>query len=78
MYHLEDESYDLSDRRAAWEKAHEWGERIPLGILYRAEGVPSYEDQVKALAGGSPVSRLDDLVKDPRPEQYEPLKDRFT
>ena len=78
VYHLEDEGYDPSDRRAAWEKAQEWGERIPLGILYRLEGAPSYEDQVKTLAEGSPVSRLDDLVKDPRPQQYEPLKERFT
>jgi 2-oxoglutarate ferredoxin oxidoreductase subunit beta len=77
VYHLEDEGYDPSDRKAAWEKAHEWEERIPLGVLYRLEGQPTYEDQVKALEGGSPVSRLDDLAKDPRPEQYEPLKERF-
>ncbi len=77
VYHLEDEDYDPSDREAAWKKAHEWEERIPLGVLYRAEGLPTYEDQVKALAEGSPVSRLDDLAKDPRPEQYEPLKERF-
>ena len=78
VYHLEDEDYDPSDRKAAWEKAHEWEERIPLGVLYRVEGATAYEDQVKALEGGSPVSRLDDLVKDPRPQQYERLKERFT
>ena len=77
VYHLEDEGYDPSDRKAAWEKAHEWEERIPLGVLYRMEGQPTYEDQVKALAGGSPVSRINDLAKDPRPQQYEPLKERF-
>jgi 2-oxoglutarate ferredoxin oxidoreductase subunit beta len=78
VYHLEDEEYDPSDRKAAWEKAHEWEERIPLGVLYRMEGAPSYEAQVKALEGGSPVSRLSDLAKDPRPQQYEALKERFT
>ncbi len=77
VYHLEDEGYDPSDRDAAWEKAHEWEERIPLGVLYRMEGQPTYEDQVKALAGGSPVSRVNDLARDPRPQQYEPLKERF-
>jgi len=78
VYHLEDEGYDPSHREAAWEKAHEWEERIPLGVLYRIEGLPTYEDQVKALAGGSPVSRVNDLAKDPRPQQYEPLKEQFT
>ncbi|MCH7835590.1 MAG: 2-oxoacid:ferredoxin oxidoreductase subunit beta [Chloroflexi bacterium] len=73
----EEESYDPSDREAAWQKAQEWEERIPLGILYRAEGMPAYEDQVKALEGGSPVSRLTELVRNPRPEQYEPLKEEF-
>ena len=77
VYHLEEEGYDPSDRDAAWEKAHEWEERIPLGVLYRMEGQPTYEDQVKALAGGSPVSRVNDLARDPRPQQYEPLKERF-
>jgi 2-oxoglutarate ferredoxin oxidoreductase subunit beta len=77
VYHLEDEDYDPSDREAAWVKAHEWEQRIPLGVLYRAEGVPTYEDQVRALVGGSPVSRLDDLAKDARPEQYERFKEKF-
>jgi 2-oxoglutarate ferredoxin oxidoreductase subunit beta len=77
VYHLEDEDYDPSDREAAWVKAHEWEERIPLGVLYQAEGLPTYEDQVRALVGGSPVSRLDDLAKDVRPEQYERFKEKF-
>ena len=45
VYHLEDDGYDPSDRDAAWEKAHEWEERIPLGVLYRMEGQPTYEDR---------------------------------
>lgn len=31
------EDYDASDRLKAMEKAMEWGERIPLGILYKKE-----------------------------------------
>ena len=74
VYHLEEEEgYDPSDRTAAWEKAQEWGERIPLGVIYQVEGVPTYEDQVKALEGGSPGSRLSELVKAPAFEQYESL-----
>ena len=77
IYHLEDQDYDPTDREAAWAKAHEWEERIPLGIVYRAEGLPTYEDQVATLRGGSPVTRLVELAKNPRPEQYESLKDGF-
>jgi len=77
VYHLEEEGYDPSDRAAAWEKAQEWGERIPVGVIYQVEGIPTYEDQVKALEGGSPVSRLLELGKAPALEQYESLKDKF-
>jgi 2-oxoglutarate ferredoxin oxidoreductase subunit beta len=51
--------------------AYEWGERIPIGIFYRVEGVPTYEEQVPALKAGP-------LVKQPleklRPEQIEALR----
>ena len=77
VYHLEEVEYDPTNREAAWLKAHEWEERIPLGVLYRMDGLPTYEDQVKALEGGSPVSRLNDLARNPRPQQYEPLKEGF-
>lgn len=33
----EDPSYNPGDRDAALKKAAEWGDRIPLGIIYRAE-----------------------------------------
>jgi 2-oxoglutarate ferredoxin oxidoreductase subunit beta len=78
IYRLEEEEgYDPSDRTAAWHKAQEWGERIPVGVIYQVEGVPVYEDQVKALEGGSPVSRLPELARAPTLEQYERLKEQF-
>ena len=52
IYKVQEEDYDPSDHRVAWEKAHEWGDRIPLGVLYRLERVPSYKDQVPSLAVG--------------------------
>ena len=71
VYKLEDEKgYDPSDRTAAWEKAHEWGDRIPIGILYKGEPLPTYEEQVPALRAGSIVERP--LAK-LRPEQIEML-----
>jgi 2-oxoglutarate ferredoxin oxidoreductase subunit beta len=63
VYKLEEEpGYDPADRTAAWEKAYEWGERIPIGIFYRGEPIPTYEEQVPALAAGplvkQPLERL--------------------
>jgi 2-oxoglutarate ferredoxin oxidoreductase subunit beta len=51
VYFLEGTSYDPTDRRAAFEKALEWGERIPLGVLYRGD-----RETYEVLAGlkGSP------------------------
>ena len=75
VYHLPD-NHDAANRDAAWEKAHEWAERIPLGILYQTEGLPSYEEQVSALTGGSPASHLQSMSNGHRPD-YEGLKKRF-
>lgn len=77
VYHLEDESYDPGDMDAAWHRAHEWGDRIPVGVLYRSEAHPAYEDEVATLDGGNPVTRIRELVRNPRPEQYEKLKAAF-
>jgi 2-oxoglutarate ferredoxin oxidoreductase subunit beta len=50
VYKLEDESgYDPGNKKAALEKALEWGERIPIGIIYEAN-LPVYEDQLPALS----------------------------
>jgi len=37
VYMLSEEGHDPSDRPRAFEKALEWGERIPLGVLFRAQ-----------------------------------------
>lgn len=37
VYKVDSASYDPYDKAAAYLKAGEWGERIPLGIIYRAE-----------------------------------------
>jgi 2-oxoglutarate ferredoxin oxidoreductase subunit beta len=50
VYKLEDESgYDPGNKKVALEKALEWGERIPIGIIYEAN-LPVYEDQLPALS----------------------------
>lgn len=42
------QEYDSTDRIVAFAKALEWGEQIPLGVIYRKER-PVYEEQLPAL-----------------------------
>ena len=59
--------------KPAWQKAGEWGDRIPSGIFYVDEARPSYEEQVGALKKGPLVQQeLDGRLLD-----YEKLKDEF-
>ena len=56
VYKLKDEvGYDPGDRKTALEKAQEWGDRIPIGVIYKSE-LPTYEDQLPALKKGPLVS----------------------
>lgn len=73
-YKVEDEGHDPTDFEAAYRRCREWEDRIPTGILYRKEGMPTYEDQVPALRKGPLVNQpLDRRVHD-----FEALKDTFT
>jgi hypothetical protein len=38
--------------------AHEWGDKIPIGILYQVTGEPTYEDQVSELKAGPVAKRV--------------------
>jgi 2-oxoglutarate ferredoxin oxidoreductase subunit beta len=53
-YKLEDEKYDPGDKRAALDKALEWGDKIPIGVIYEGN-LPVYEDQLPALRKGALV-----------------------
>jgi 2-oxoglutarate/2-oxoacid ferredoxin oxidoreductase subunit beta len=54
VYKLDNEAgYDPSDVSAAFTKAGQWGERIPLGVIYRSER-PSYEEET-GLAAMKPL-----------------------
>ncbi len=48
--------YDPGDRNAALEKAQEWGDRIPIGVIYKKE-LPTYEEQIPALSKGPLVKQ---------------------
>ena len=45
-----DDSHDPTDRDAALRLALEWGDRIPIGVIYRGHR-KSFESQIPALAG---------------------------
>jgi len=63
VYKLEDESgYTSGDKKAALEKALEWGERIPIGVIYE-EDLSVYEDQLPALRQGSLVTQQIDAKR---------------
>ncbi len=62
VYKLEeDKAYDPSDKSAAFLKAQEWGDRIPLGIIYLKQR-PVIEDSFAALQG-EPLARQDPELK---------------
>jgi 2-oxoglutarate ferredoxin oxidoreductase subunit beta len=74
VYKLDEEpGYDPTNKALAWEKVQEWDERIPIGVIYQVAGVPTYEDQVPALAAGPLVAQ----PLDGRRHDYEALKEEF-
>ncbi len=68
-YDLAQTGHDPTNMEAAVEKAAEWGDKIPIGILYRHER-PTYEDVMPALEAGP-------LVKQPLERDIRPLMERF-
>jgi 2-oxoglutarate ferredoxin oxidoreductase subunit beta len=61
VYQLEPE-YDPSDRQKAFARALEWGDRIPLGIIYKNDRI-SLENQLPQLKPGPLVNQAVDLVQ---------------
>ncbi len=59
VYDLNKEGHDPSDLKAAFLKALEWPvmqrDRIPLGLFYRNDKLPTYEDLEPAYKKGNPV-----------------------
>jgi 2-oxoglutarate ferredoxin oxidoreductase subunit beta len=51
-----DSTYDTKDRLNAFQKAQEWGDKIPIGIIYRIQR-PTLEEQIPAIADQPLVAR---------------------
>ncbi len=60
-YPLEDE-YNPENRVEAFERSLEWGDRIPLGILYR-NNRPVYEERIPIIADTPLVKQSFDISK---------------
>jgi len=59
VYHLPN-NYEPNNPITAYEKAHEWGEHIPIGVLYRKEE-PTFENRIPALKEGPLMRRKLDV-----------------
>jgi 2-oxoglutarate/2-oxoacid ferredoxin oxidoreductase subunit beta len=44
----DNDKYDSKDKIAAFQKAQEWGEKIPIGVIYRTDR-PSLNDRIPAI-----------------------------
>jgi 2-oxoglutarate ferredoxin oxidoreductase subunit beta len=71
VYKLEDTDYNPTNRLAAFQKALEWGDKIPIGVIYRSDR-PTFEEQLSALKERSLVKQKID------PLACEKLLDEFT
>lgn len=50
VYKLSDDpTYDVTNRDMARQRAEEWDERIAIGVFYKNESMPRYEDSIQAL-----------------------------
>lgn len=50
------EGYDPTDWQSAMQRSQEWGDRIPVGVIYRNDR-PRYESHLPVLGQGSLVGR---------------------
>ncbi len=62
VYKVEEEGHDPSSRVGAFERAQEWGERIPTGILYRSAR-PTREEQDPAVKEAALVKQPIDTAR---------------
>lgn len=70
VYKLDGTGYDPTDKAVAFAKAQEWGDKIPIGVIYKCERA-TFEEQLPALRKGP-------LVKQKiEPRIIETLLDEF-
>lgn len=69
VYKLEDVGHDSTSKAKAWEKAQEWGERMPIGVFYRetrpvySEGIPAITTEPLIRSGIVEPGKIDELIR---------------
>ncbi len=69
IYKLEGSGHDPTNLQLAWQRALEWGDKIPIGLFYKTDR-PTYEDLEEVLAAGpltkqpSGLKGREDLLKE--------------
>ncbi|ABN70533.1 pyruvate ferredoxin/flavodoxin oxidoreductase, beta subunit [Staphylothermus marinus F1] len=66
IYKLEETGHDPTNWEEAMKKAYEWGDRIPIGIIYKEEK-PTMEELLEPIKKNPPLAYL--------PLQPKPIKD---
>lgn len=56
-----DSAHDAADRLNAFQKAQEWGDSIPIGVIYRNQR-PTLEEQIPAIADQPLVTQHTDPI----------------
>jgi 2-oxoglutarate ferredoxin oxidoreductase subunit beta len=54
-----DSPYDATNRQDAFQKTQEWGDKIPIGVIYRNQR-PTLEEQIPAIADQPLVAQQTD------------------
>lgn len=62
--------YDSKDRSSAFQKVQEWGDKIPIGVLYRNKR-PTLDEQIPAIADQPLVAQPTD------PQAFSKIIDSF-
>jgi len=73
VYNLAETDHDPGNLAAAFQKAQEWGDRIPMGVIYQTQR-PTYEEQVVALQEGPIAARKLDKLSS---AQVDSLRSEF-
>jgi 2-oxoglutarate ferredoxin oxidoreductase subunit beta len=59
---MENDGHDPANRMAAFEKALEWGDRIPTGVFYKRDSEP-FESKLDVLKSGPLTGKQYDSAK---------------
>ncbi len=57
IYKLEETEYKPNDKLIAFEKSQEFYPKIPIGLFYKEDGKPTYEDQLPQTEGKQPAEQ---------------------